>query len=131
MQKTLWFVWSVFVYSIVLYLGVAYFFLDSSISHPGVVPAVAGVTILLSVVSGVISVVIRVKLLSKSMDMSSDKDVQKYQTISIINWALSESIAVFGLILVVISGVFYYAIPYCVVSLVLLILHRPAIPSAD
>ena len=131
MQKTLWFVWSVFVYSIVLYLGVAYFFLDSSISNPDVVPAVAGVTILLSVVSGVMSVVIRVKLLSKSMDMNSDKDVQKYQTISIINWALSESIAVFGLILVVISGVFYYAIPYCVVSLVLLILHRPAALSAE
>jgi len=131
MQKTLWFVWSVFVYSIVLYLGVAYFFLDSSISNPDVVPAVAGVTILLSIVSGVMSVVIRVKLLSKSMDMNSDKDVQKYQTISIINWALSESIAVFGLILVVISGVFYYAIPYCVVSLVLLILHRPAALSAE
>ncbi len=131
MQKTLWVIWSVFVYSIVLYLGGAYFFLDSSVSNPGVVPAVAGVTILLSVVSGVMSVVIRVKLLSTSLDMNSDKDVQKYQTISIINWALSESIAVFGLILAVISGVFYYAIPYCVVSLVLLILHRPTAPSAE
>jgi hypothetical protein len=135
MQKTLWFIWSAMVYSILIYLGVAYFLVRStSAASPEFVPAFAIFTIFLALLSVGMSIVIRMKLLSGPMqegklDLASPQGMQKYQTISIISWALDETIAIFGLVLVVISGVFYYAIPYCVVSLVLLALHRPSVSN--
>ncbi|MGC9327131.1 MAG: hypothetical protein ACP5I1_05835 [Candidatus Hinthialibacter sp.] len=136
MRRKLWFLWSAFIYAILIYLVLAYFLVSSKTSNPDFVPIIAMVTILLSVVTAIISVLIRLKLLTGpiqngSLDIETEQGFQKYQTISIINWALSESIAVFGLILVIISGNFYYVIPYSVISLVLLILHRPSLGGAD
>ncbi|MBN2328459.1 MAG: hypothetical protein JXR73_15050 [Candidatus Omnitrophica bacterium] len=136
MRKKLWFLWSVFIDAIVIYLVLAYFLVSSNTSNPDFVPIVAMVTILLSIISAMISILIRLKLLTGpiqngALDIHSEQGFQKYQTISIVNWALSESVAVFGLILVIISGNFYYAIPYCVISLILLILHRPSLGGAS
>ncbi len=134
MQKKLWIIWSAFIYAVLIYAGISYFLLQPTISNTEMVPFFAGVTVLMSVISAVMSIVIRVKLLSGPIQdgrllLDTEAGFQKYQTISIITWALSESIAVFGLILVVISGIFFYVIPYCVVSLGLLLLQMPTLKS--
>lgn len=130
MQKTLWFIWGALVYAILLYLGVAFFLVRTSAASPELLTVVAGLTILLSIISCAMSILVWIKLLraplqSGTLDLQSESGFQRYQTLSIITWALDETIAIFGLVLVVMSGVIYYAVPFCVISLVLLILQRP------
>lgn len=136
MQKTLWFIWGAMVYSILLYLGVAYLLVKpSSAVSSEFIDSIAIFLIFLAILSAGMSIVVRLKLLTAPLqdgriDLSSPQGAQKYQTISIISWALDESIAIFGLVFVVTSGVYYYAVPFCVVSLVLLALHRPNFPNS-
>lgn len=103
---------------------------QSGSANPGILPILSGLLIFLSLISAVMSSLVWLKLLkapieSGTLDIQTATGLQRYQTLSIIIWALDETIAVFGLVLVVISGVVYYAIPFCVVSLVLLVLQRP------
>lgn len=91
---------------------------------------VAVITMICTIVSGVSSIIIKVKFISSSiddgtLDIKSEDGLKKYLTYSIINWALSASIAVFGLIMMVLSGVFYYVLPYSIISIALLIIHKP------
>jgi len=126
----MWFIWCAFVSSIFLYVGISFVLVQSGSANPGILPILSGLLIFLSLISAVMSSLVWLKLLkapieSGTLDIQTTTGLQRYQTLSIIIWALDETIAVFGLVLVVISGVVYYAIPFCVVSLVLLVLQRP------
>jgi hypothetical protein len=52
--------------------------------------------------------------------------ITRLQTNCIIVWALSESVAVFGLVLTILSGVPSDVVPFLAGTVVLLYVHRPA-----
>ncbi len=137
MQKNFWIIWGAFVSSIIIYIVIAYTMI-SRVTSPDIADSymymTAIITIICSIISAISSIILRAKLINSSiedgtLDIKSEEGLKKYLTLSVINWVLSESIAVFGLIMMVLSGVFYYVIPYCVVSIALLIIHIPRFES--
>jgi len=59
--------------------------------------------------------------------VAASSAVGKYFTTSIISWALCESIAIYGLVLVFLSGDFRYYAPFAGVSLLNFLFYRPSI----
>ncbi|MFB3788109.1 MAG: hypothetical protein ACE15F_17250 [bacterium] len=130
MGKNLWFIWIAFIFAVFMYLVVG-FFLQGMVSlKPDLIQILGMVFFALSLICAAGALLLRWKgihepLQMKTLDLSTTAGQAQYRTLSIFTWALSESIAIFGLVMMIISGNFYTGLPYSAASLILLALQMP------
>ena len=62
---------------------------------------------------------------NRTLDLTQLAGLQRAFTIFIVNWALSETAGIFGLVLVFLDASFWSGIPFWGLALLLMIFHRP------
>lgn len=130
MGKNLWFIWIAFVFAVFLYVVIGFFLQGTVLLEPTQVKTLEWVFFALSLVCAAGALLLRWKgihepIQMKTLDLNTTAGQTKYLTLSILAWALSESIAIFGLVMTILSGNFYTGLPYSLASLILLALQTP------
>lgn len=132
MQKTIVSIWVFFLSAIIIYVGLSYILIqtpNNTISNLFPLYAVIGI---LSLVCAVISVVLRLKLINHAIASgtllpNTEEGTKKIHTYLIIIWAITESIAIYGLILAILAGKFLLCLPCAIVSFAIMIYQHPFI----
>ena len=130
MDKNLWVIWISFVAAVFLYFGVGYFLQGLVTLEPDLIRVFGMVFFALSLICAAGALLLRWKgihepVQMKTLDLSTTAGQAKYLTLSIFAWALSEAIAILGLVMIILSGNFYAGMPFGLASLVLLALQTP------
>ncbi len=125
--------WWCFVASLLIYVGVAYLVAVPATSHTAQ-PVLVVVFGLLSAAIGIASLIYRRHALSGpiqrgALNPMTPDGLQKAFPPFVVNLALSESVAIFGLVLALLAGQGAYSIPFILAALALLYAHRPTAPD--
>lgn len=130
MGKNLWFIWIAFVFAVFLYVVIGFFLQGTVLLEPTQVKTLEWVFFALSLSCGTGALLLRWKgihepIQMKTLNPQTIEGFQKYLMFSLIAWSLTESIAIFGLVMTILSGNFYAGLPYSAASLILLALQTP------
>ena len=121
-----WIIWGALVSSLSLYVGIALVIQPCGGCPPALLAAMASV----AGTTALASVVIRVRLLVRPahagrLDLRQPEGAQRFLVISILTWALSESVAIYGFACFMLSGSFAVMLPFIAASLALFAYHAP------
>ena len=133
-EQRLWITWASMLGSLAIYGALPFFIpsLGAESREPQIVLIAAlgfvGLT------EGMATLVIRQIALVRpirfgTLDLKSAIGAERFFRISIINWALSSSIGIYGLVLFVLYGALELFYPFLVVAALLLIYHAPRMDS--
>lgn len=119
-----WILWGALFFSIAVYAGVGTFIS----TQDGIAPADPEITSLLIPIFAMISLMETVLVLFFVGKLFRIKD---YQTYCILRWALSESIAIYGLVLMFLGAMYMAALAFMIWAAVLYILTMPTRASKE
>ncbi|HOJ59048.1 MAG TPA: hypothetical protein PK878_02065 [bacterium] len=130
MGKNLWLIWIAFIVAVFMYLVVGFSLQGMVLLQPDLIQILGMVFFALSLICAAGALLLRWKgihepIQMKTLDPQTIEGSQKYLMFSILAWALTETIAIFGLVMMIISGNFYTGLPYSAASLILLALQMP------
>lgn len=133
MEKTLKIIWIAFLAATFAYLVLAFFLTRSG--EPNVDPVILAVVAIVAISEGVVTLAwsmnYRRQLYEQRSSGGAAFDPQKHQTTAIIVWAMSESVAVLGLVMAILFNSFYLILPFWALGVVLLMLHSSFIQQPE
>lgn len=131
----LWLVWGAMLASILVYVAVAFLRVRDAQAPSENSPEMLWMILFgMAVSNAIVSVGIRQIFLvravrKRTLDLTQLAGLQRAFTIFIVNWALSETAGIFGLLLVFLGASFWSGVPFWGLALVLMIFHRPDLNS--
>lgn len=135
-----WILWAALTLSIPIYLIVGYFVTRNPVGEHNLDPNLKHILMILAcvMVAGSFAVATISKTIQSrsstrrlSDEQSPPMDFNRWLTFNIIRWALHESIAIYGLVLTIISANLSEMIPFAIAAVALNLLSMPSAQQGE
>lgn len=130
---SLWIVWAALSGSVLACAVIAFLQTRAAASIDASFPQTLYLVLLgMGLSNALVSVVIRQFLLVRAvrrgtLDLQTSAGSQRAFVLFLVTWALSETLGIFGLVIVLLGASFVSGIPFWGLALVLMLLHRPTL----
>lgn len=130
MRKDLVVIWGSFIAAPVIYIGISMFIAPTMSPQGAIVMPLSIGFGCMATIFAMVSIVMRMRMVieplqNKTIRSDTAEGEKLIQTKLIVIWAMVEAIAIFGLVLAILSANYLYSLPFCVVSFLLLFFHHP------